>query len=96
MAVDMFIKIGDIKGESADSKHKDEIDVLAWSWGCLVGSAFRGGGSSGKVNVRMYPLPSMLTNRSDLMLHCCNGKHIPECTLVVRRPVKTGWYIRSS
>ena len=32
-AFDMFIKIGDIKGESADKDHKDEIDVLAWSWG---------------------------------------------------------------
>jgi len=31
MAVDMFIKIGDIKGESQDSTHKDEIDVLSWS-----------------------------------------------------------------
>jgi len=30
MAVDMFIKIGDVKGESQDDKHKDEIDVLAW------------------------------------------------------------------
>ena len=33
MAVDMFIKIGDIKGESRDKTHKEEIDVLAWSWG---------------------------------------------------------------
>ena len=33
MAVDMFIKIADIKGESGDSKHKGSIDVLAWSWG---------------------------------------------------------------
>jgi type VI secretion system secreted protein Hcp len=32
-AVDMFLKIGTIKGESQDSKHKGEIDVLAWSWG---------------------------------------------------------------
>ena len=32
-AVDMFLKIGDIKGESTDDKHKGEIDVLAWSWG---------------------------------------------------------------
>ena len=33
MAVDMFIKVGDISGESKDSVHKEEIDVLAWSWG---------------------------------------------------------------
>ena len=35
-ALDIFIKLGDIKGESVDAKHKGEIDVLAWSWG-LVG-----------------------------------------------------------
>lgn len=32
-AADIFIKIGDIKGESTDDKHKDEIEVLSWSWG---------------------------------------------------------------
>jgi len=35
-ATDIFIKLGDIKGESVDAKHKGEIDVLSWSWG-LVG-----------------------------------------------------------
>ena len=33
MASDIFAKIGDIKGESADAKHKDEIEVLSFSWG---------------------------------------------------------------
>ena len=32
-AVDMFIKIDDIKGESTDKDHQGEIDILAWSWG---------------------------------------------------------------
>jgi type VI secretion system secreted protein Hcp len=32
-AVDMFIKIEGIDGESRDSKHNEWIDVLAWSWG---------------------------------------------------------------
>ena len=32
MAMDMFIKIGALKGESRDTTHKEEIDVLAWSW----------------------------------------------------------------
>src|SRR3990172_1014498 len=27
----IFLKIGDIKGESTDDKHKDEIDVLSFS-----------------------------------------------------------------
>src|SRR6185503_6427008 len=30
-AVDFFIKFDGIKGESADAKHKDEIDVESWS-----------------------------------------------------------------
>ena len=33
MAMDQFIKIGALKGEAKDSKHKDEIDVLSWNWG---------------------------------------------------------------
>jgi type VI protein secretion system component Hcp len=33
MATDIFAKIGSIKGESADDKHKDEIEVLSFSWG---------------------------------------------------------------
>jgi len=32
-AVDMFLKVDNMQGESMDAKHKDEIDVLAWSWG---------------------------------------------------------------
>lgn len=32
-ATDIFAKIGDIKGESTDDKHHNEIEVLAWSWG---------------------------------------------------------------
>ena len=44
MAVDMFLKIGDILGESVDKTHKDEIDVLAWSWGASnTGSALKTG-----------------------------------------------------
>jgi hypothetical protein len=30
-----FIKIRDIEGESTDSKHKDWIEVLSYSWGTL-------------------------------------------------------------
>ena len=55
MAMDMFVKIGKLAGESADkSGHKDEIDVLAWSWGVSnSGSAHVGGGAgAGKANIQ--------------------------------------------
>jgi type VI secretion system secreted protein Hcp len=34
-ATDIFLKLSDIKGESIDDKHKDEIEVLSWSWGVV-------------------------------------------------------------
>jgi type VI secretion system secreted protein Hcp len=32
---DAFVKVGTIKGESVDDTHKDQSDVLSWSWGAL-------------------------------------------------------------
>ena len=43
MSAKIFLKIGNIKGESTDSKHKDEIDVFSWSWGVSTPSS---GGSA--------------------------------------------------
>jgi type VI secretion system secreted protein Hcp len=34
-ASDIFFKLGEIKGESVDAKHKGEIEVLSWSWGLI-------------------------------------------------------------
>jgi type VI secretion system secreted protein Hcp len=88
MAVDMFIKIDDIKGESVDDKHKGEIDVLAWSWGMSQsGSAHIGGGAgSGKVQVRDLTLTKHVDKATPiLMKYCCNGKHIKEALLTVRK-----------
>jgi len=50
MASDIFAKIGDIKGESVDSKHKDEIEVLSFSWGVTNPGSISpgGGGGAGK------------------------------------------------
>jgi len=33
MALDIFLKLGDVKGESADKTHRKEIDAINWSWG---------------------------------------------------------------
>ena len=92
MAVDMFLKLDGIKGESVDSKHKDEIAVLAWSWGMSnSGSAHLGGGAgSGKVNVQDLSLTKYIdVSTPDLMLSCCNGKHIAKAQLTVRKAGET-------
>jgi type VI secretion system secreted protein Hcp len=88
MAVDMFIKIGAVKGESVDHKHAGEIDVLAWSWGLSQsGTTHAGpGAGAGKVNVQDLSFTKWVDSASPaLMLACCTGKHYPEATLVVRK-----------
>lgn len=88
MAVDMFIKIKGIPGESKDHKHKDDIDILAWSWGCSQSGTFHGGGGggAGKANFQDISFTKWIDKSSpDLMLHVANGKHIPEATLICRK-----------
>lgn len=92
MAVDMFIKIADAPGESVDEKHKDEIDVLAWSWGMSQsGTTHAGpGAGAGKVNVQDLSFTKYVDKASPLlMLFCSNGKHVAEATLVVRKAGET-------
>lgn len=88
MAVDMFLKIGDIKGESSDAKHKEEIDVLAWSWGLSQSGSMHsgGGGGGGKASVQDLSFTKWVDKASpNLMKFCCSGKHFPSATLVVRK-----------
>lgn len=90
MAVDMFLKIESppIKGESKDDKHKEDIDVLAWSWGLSnAGNAQYGGGAgAGKVNVQDISITKWVDKASpDLVLSTCNGQHHDTVTLFVRK-----------
>ncbi len=88
MAVDMFLKIGDIKGESVDKTHKDEIDILSWSWGLSQsGTTHQGpGGGAGKVNVQDISITKYVDKASpNLIKSCCKGSHIPNADLVVRK-----------
>ena len=88
MAADMFLKLDDLKGESIDDKHKDEMDVLAWSWGASQsGSAHVGsGGGAGKVSVQDVSITKYVDKASaNLLKFCCNGKHFDEAVLTVRK-----------
>ena len=88
MAMDMFIKITDIDGESDDKSHAKEIDVLAWSWGLSnSGSAHVGGGAgAGKVNVQDISFTKYIDKSSTiLMMGCAKGTHYDEALLTVRK-----------
>jgi type VI secretion system secreted protein Hcp len=93
MAVDMFIDIDKIPGESkdADAAFKGKIDVLAWSWGLSQSGSFQmgGGGGSGKVNVSDISFSKWVDISTPvLMLACANGDHIPKAVLTVRKAGK--------
>jgi len=88
VAVDMFMKLEGISGESTDHKHKGEIDVLAWSWGVSnSGSAHVGGGAgAGKANFQDLSFTKYVDLASTpLLLAAANGKHVATATLVVRK-----------
>jgi type VI secretion system secreted protein Hcp len=94
MAVDIFLKINDdtVKGEAQDKTHKQEIDVLAWSFGMSNSGSTHagGGGGAGKVNVQDLSVTKYVDSSSPaLMLACCNGAHFASALLTVRKAGKT-------
>ena len=89
----IHLKVGDIKGESTDSKHKDEIDVESWSWGASnSGSIASGGGGAGAGKVTFSDLS--FVHRVDkaspnLWKACATGEHIKDATLTSAKTGKT-------
>jgi type VI secretion system secreted protein Hcp len=93
MAVDMFLTLTGIEGETKDKAKKDDkaMDVLAWSWGMSNSGTFHqgGGGGSGKVNMQDISVTKFVDKASTtLFLMACNGEHIEEGKLMVRKAGK--------
>ena len=91
MASDTFARIGDIKGESTDSKHKDEIEVVAWSWGVVQGGSIGhgGGGGAGKASFHDLAFVHLIDKASPLLMKACaTGQHIKDATITVRKAGK--------
>lgn len=90
MAADIFAKLGDIKGESLDSKHKDEIEVLSWSWGVSNPVSLAGSGAGqGKAHFHDLSLTHKIDKASPaLMQACATGVHLKEATITHRKAGK--------
>lgn len=88
MAQDIFLKINGIDGESEDSVHKSEIEVLSWSWNVSQQSNMHAGsgGGAGKATVDDLQFEHYIDRASpNLVQYCLLGKHIDEARLVVRK-----------
>lgn len=91
MAADIFAKLGDIKGESLDDKHKDQIELLSWSWG-VANAGTRsagGGGGAGKSTFHDLSFTHKIDKASPALLQrCATGQHLKEATITRRKSGK--------
>ncbi len=89
MAIDMFLKIDGVDGESSDDRHRNEIALLSFSWGeaRLTPDGGAGtGGSVGKVTMQDFHFTTLVNKSSPrLFLACAKGEHFKTAVLTVRR-----------
>jgi type VI secretion system secreted protein Hcp len=86
---DIFAKLGDIKGESLDDKHKDEIEVLSYSWGVTNSSSILSGGAAGKASFQDLQIVHTMDKASPaLMQACATGTHLKDATITHRKAGK--------
>jgi type VI secretion system secreted protein Hcp len=89
-AVDMFLKVDGVTGESQDDKHKGEIDVLAWSWGQSVG-AITSRGARPDVCIQNLSLTKFIDSASpDLIMKNLIGEVTRTAVLTIERPGTIG------
>jgi type VI secretion system secreted protein Hcp len=94
-AGDMFFKVkgakhGDINGEAQDQKHKNEIEVLAWSWGMQGKPSLGGGVAAGKATLRELRIIKNVDKSSTALMSALRSNElIKEATLTLRKVGKT-------
>jgi type VI secretion system secreted protein Hcp len=92
MASDIFAKLGDIKGESLDDKHKAEIEVLSWSWGvtnAVTPAGTGAGAGAGKAKFQDFFFTHKIDKASPVLMQACaTGVHLKEATITHRKAGK--------
>jgi type VI secretion system secreted protein Hcp len=88
MAIDSFLKLGSLKGESVVKGFEDQIQILSWSWGMSqTGTTHTAsGGGAGKVNVGDINVTHHVDAASPALIqHCCKGTHFDSATLTMNK-----------
>jgi type VI secretion system secreted protein Hcp len=87
MAVNIFLKLDGIPGDSTDARHADEIVVTAFSWGLASasGPATGTGIGAGKATFDGLTVVARSSRASPLLMQtCAQGRHIPSGVLTVQ------------
>lgn len=88
MAVEIYIKIDTIPGQSTTKGFEDQITVENFSWGMSQTTNFGSstGGGAGRVNMGDLTFSHAVDKASPkLMIACCTGAHIASATLTCRK-----------
>lgn len=91
-AVDLYLKIDGIDGESQSRGHFGEIEILSWSWGASnTGSISSGGAGAGKVSMQDFHFTKRFDKSSpQLFLKTCDGLPIPSLSFTIFRQSDAG------
>ncbi len=88
MAVDFFLKIPNMPGDSKDEKHKDWIEVESWSFG-ISNASDPGRGSGATKSVGNFTEFTFMKNadRSSpkIFLNNCAGEHISDVQFAAKK-----------
>ena len=88
---DMFLKIetakqGAIKGESQDGAHKNEIDVVSWSWGMQAHTSLGAAGNAPKATVSELDILKRVDSASTALMSALrNNDLVKKAILIVRK-----------
>jgi len=89
--VDYFLKFDGIDGESQDKTHKNEVQILSFTWGETQAGTMGlgGGGGAGKVAFQDVHVRKYVDKASPKLLLCCaSGSHIKNAILTARKAGK--------
>jgi len=83
-------KSGQIAGEAHDQKHKNEIEVLGWSWGIQGKSSLGGGQATGKATMRELRITKRFDKSSTALMSALRSNEaIKKAILTLRKTGKT-------
>ncbi|MEN4608511.1 Hcp family type VI secretion system effector [Pantoea agglomerans] len=86
MAIDMFMKVDGVTGESKDSNHSGWTDITSFSWGASQpgNMSVGGGGGAGKVNFEDLHVEALIDKSvTALLKNCASGKHLAKVELSI-------------
>ena len=86
MAIDMFMKVDGVTGESKDSNHTGWTDITSFSWGASQpgNMSVGGGGGAGKVNFNDLHVNALIDKSTTALLkNCASGKHLAKVELSI-------------